>query len=183
MIVMLKHDLEQVLFSKEQIAAKIAELGKTITTDYQEKDLVLIGVLKGASMFMMDLVREINLPLQFDFIQASSYGNTTISSGCVNITHDITCDINGKDVLLVEDIIDTGNTLYCLKEYLLNKQPNSLKIMTFLDKPDRRARKIAADYTGYEIPDVFAVGYGLDYAEKYRNLSEIGVLKKNIWQK
>ena len=180
---MVEHDFEKVLFTKEQIAAKIAELGKTITTDYQGKELVLIGVLKGAAMFMMDLSREIRLPVSLDFIQASSYGESTVSSGCVNITHDISCDISGKDVLLIEDIIDTGNTLYCLKKYLQQKNPNSLKIIAFLDKPERRTKEIEADYVGYIIPDVFAVGYGLDYAEKYRNLSEIGVLSKNIWQK
>ena len=133
-------------------------------------------------MFMMDLIRKLDMPVKFDFMIASSYGERTISAGCVNIYLDVRMDVTNEHVLLVEDIIDTGNTVSGLKEYFISKQAKSFNIMTLLDKPERRVKPIKADYVGFKIPDQFVVGYGLDYAEKYRNLPYIGILKDSVWQ-
>lgn len=152
---------------------KIKELGKIITEDYKGKDLVVIGVLKGAFIFLADLVRAINLPLEIDFMQAQSYSGVN-STGIVNITKDVSVDIEGKDVIVVEDILDTGRTLFAICETLRSKNTKSVKVCTFLDKPSRRVCDISADYCCYEIPDNFVVGYGLDYDEQYRNLPYVG---------
>lgn len=175
-------DIEEILITEEQLKAKVKELGEMITRDYEGKDLVLIGVLKGAIMFMSDLSRAIDLPLSIDFMAVSSYGSSTKSSGIVKIIKDHDIDIEGKDVLIVEDIIDSGLTLAYLRETLLGRKPRSLKICTILDKPERREANVKVDYCGFKIPDKFVVGYGLDYAEKYRNLPFIGVLKPELYK-
>nr|1R3U_A Chain A, Hypoxanthine-guanine phosphoribosyltransferase [Caldanaerobacter subterraneus subsp. tengcongensis]1R3U_B Chain B, Hypoxanthine-guanine phosphoribosyltransferase [Caldanaerobacter subterraneus subsp. tengcongensis]1YFZ_A Chain A, Hypoxanthine-guanine phosphoribosyltransferase [Caldanaerobacter subterraneus subsp. tengcongensis MB4]1YFZ_B Chain B, Hypoxanthine-guanine phosphoribosyltransferase [Caldanaerobacter subterraneus subsp. tengcongensis MB4] len=175
-------DIEEILITEEQLKAKVKELGEMITRDYEGKDLVLIGVLKGAIMFMSGLSRAIDLPLSIDFLAVSSYGSSTKSSGIVKIIKDHDIDIEGKDVLIVEDIIDSGLTLAYLRETLLGRKPRSLKICTILDKPERREADVKVDYCGFKIPDKFVVGYGLDYAEKYRNLPFIGVLKPELYK-
>lgn len=161
------------MISAEELAQKIKELGKKITEDYQGSDLVVIGVLKGAFIFLADVVRAIDLPLEIDFMQAQSY-NGVNSTGIVNITKDVSVDIEGKDVIVVEDILDTGRTLHAICETLRSKKAKSVKVCTFLDKPSRRVVDMQADYFCYEIPDNFVVGYGLDYDEKYRNLPYVG---------
>jgi len=167
----------RVLITEEQIQKRIKELGRQLTEDYRGKELVVIGILKGSVIFMSDLIRAIDLNVQLDFMAVSSYGKSTSSSGVVRILKDLDTDISGKDVLIVEDIVDTGLTLSYLVENLLSRNPASLKICTFLDKPSRREAKITPHYNGYEIPDEFVVGYGLDYAEKYRNLPYVGVIE------
>ncbi len=167
----------KVLITTEQVQKRVRELGQQITAEYRGKDLLVLGILKGSVVFMADLVRAIDLPLQIDFIAVSSYGKSTCSSGVVRILKDLDTDIHGKDVLLVEDIVDTGLTLSYLVDNLSSRGPASLKICTFLDKPSRRQAEIVPDYNGFEIPDYFVVGYGLDYAEKYRNLPYIGVVE------
>jgi len=167
----------RILISGEQVQKRVQELGKQLTEEYQGKDLFVIGILKGSVIFMADLVRAIGLDLQVDFMAVSSYGKSTNSSGVVRILKDLDSDIHGKDVLIVEDIVDTGLTLSYLVENLLSRNPASLKICTFLDKPSRRVADISPHYNGYEIPDEFVVGYGLDYSERYRNLPYIGVIE------
>lgn len=174
-------DIQEILITEDQLKEKIVELGREITKDYEGKNLILIGVLKGAVMFMADLARAIDLPLSIDFMAVSSYGNSTRSSGIVKIIKDLDINIEGKDVLIVEDIIDSGLTLSYLKETLLGRKPKSLKICTILDKPERREADVKVDYRGFEIPDKFVVGYGLDFGEKYRNLPFIGVLKTELY--
>jgi len=163
----------KVLISAEEIEAEVQKLGKKISSDYEGKEIVVIGVLKGAFIFLADLVRAISLPCQIDFMQAQSYSGVT-STGIVNITKDIEINIEGKDVIVVEDILDTGRTLFSICETLRAKKANSVKVCTFLDKPARRVVDITADYSCYEIPDNFVVGYGLDFDEKYRNIPYIG---------
>lgn len=175
-------DLEEVLINQEQISNKVKELGELITKDYQGKNLFIVAVLKGSSLFMADLVRKINLPLTFDFMAVSSYGASTSSSGVVRIIKDLDASIEGKDILIVEDIIDSGLTLSYLVENLKSRNPDSLKIATLLNKPERRKTQVQVDYCGFHIPDKFVVGYGLDYDEKYRNLPFIGILKSQIYQ-
>lgn len=167
----------KIIITEEQVQKRVKELGRQITEDYRGKDLLIIGILKGSVVFMADLIRAVDLPLQIDFIAVTSYGKSTSSSGVVRILKDLDTDINGKDVLIVEDIVDTGLTLSYLVDNLLSRTPASLKICTFLDKPSRRIAKISPHYNGYEIPDEFAVGYGLDYSEKYRNLPYVGVIE------
>ena len=175
----------KMLLTKEQIAARVKELGAQITNDYEDADgdLVLVGILKGAVVFFADLIREIDLPLSMDFMAISSYGSATKSSGVVRIMKDLDKDIVGKHVLVVEDIIDSGLTLSFLKENLLSRGAASLRICTLLDKPERRKVDLHVDYAGFQIPDEFVVGYGLDYAEVYRNLPDIGVLRPEIYSK
>ena len=175
-------DIEEILISEEQIKAKVKEIGELIAKDYQEKNLFIVAVLKGSSLFMADLVRNINLPLTFDFMAVSSYGASTSSSGVVRIIKDLDASIEGKDVLIVEDIIDSGLTLSYLVENLKSRNPGSLKIATLLNKPERRKTHVQVDYCGFDIPDKFVVGYGLDYDEKYRNLPFIGILKPQVYQ-
>ena len=174
-------DIEKVLISQDEIADKIASLSKQITEDYRGKDLLLVGVLKGAFVFMADLARGIDLPLEFDFMAVSSYGSATKSSGVVRILKDLDYEISGRDVLLVEDIIDSGLTISYLLRYLEARGPQSLEICSLFWKKGEQAVPLDVKYPGFEIPPVFVVGYGLDYAERYRNLPYIGVLKESAY--
>ena len=179
----LESDVAEVLLTEEQIAAKVAELGKQISADYAGREVTLVSVLKGSLPFMADLMRSIALPLRIDLMEVSSYGGTsTESSGLVRILKDLSAPIEGRDVLIVEDIIDTGLTLNYLLRYLRGKNPNSIKVCTLLDKPARRLVEIPLDYVGFEIPDAFVVGYGLDFGEIYRNLSFVGVLRPEAYE-
>jgi hypoxanthine phosphoribosyltransferase len=174
-------DIEKVLITADDIDEMIARLAKQITEDYRGKDLLLVGVLKGAFVFMADLAREIDLPIEFDFMAVSSYGSATKSSGVVRILKDLDYEISGRDVLLVEDIIDSGLTINYLLRYLEARQPASLEICSLFWKKGEQAVPMEVKYPGFEIPPVFIVGYGLDYAEKYRNLPYIGVLKPSAY--
>jgi hypoxanthine phosphoribosyltransferase len=176
-------DVAEVLLSEEQITAKVAELGAQISSDYEGHELTLVSVLKGSLPFMADLMRRITVPLRIDLMEVSSYGGTaTESSGLVRILKDLSAPIEGRDVLLVEDIIDTGLTLNYLMKYLKGKNPRSIKICTLLDKPARRLVEIQLDYVGFEIPDAFVVGYGLDFGEVYRNLRFVGILRPEAYE-
>ena len=176
-------DIAEVLLTEEQIAAKVAELGQRISADYAGGELTLVSVLKGSLPFMADLMRRITLPLRIDLMEVSSYGGTaTESSGLVRILKDLSAPIEGRDVLLVEDIIDTGLTLNYLIRYLRGKKPRSIKVCSLLDKPARRLVEIPLDYVGFEIPDAFVVGYGLDFGEVYRNLRFVGVLRPEAYE-
>ncbi|MDD5014696.1 MAG: hypoxanthine phosphoribosyltransferase [Atribacterota bacterium] len=180
---MLKNkEIDEILITEEQIREKITELGKRITQDYQGKDLVFIGVLRGAVVFMADLARAISVPMIFDFIAISSYGAATESSGVVRILKDLDETIAGKDVLIVEDIVDTGLTLDYLLRILKSRKPASLKVCTFLNKSVRRKAKVNVDYSGFDIPNKFVVGYGLDYAGKFRNIPFVFTLNPEIYQ-
>lgn len=178
----MKNDVKSVLYSEELLAEKVAEIGAKITADYAGKDLLVIGVLKGANIFLGDLVRKIDLPVQIDFIAASSYGSSTESSGVVRIMKDLDYSIEGKHVLIVEDIIDTGLTLHYLLDNFETRNPASLAVCTLLDKPERRKVNIDVTYSGFDIPDEFIVGYGIDFAEKYRNLPYIATLKPEVYE-
>ncbi len=175
-------DIVKVLISEQQLQQKVKELAKAITNDYQGKNLMLICVLKGGVMFATDLMKNITIPVKIDFMAISSYGMSTTTSGVVRILKDLEAEVAGKDLLIVEDIVDSGLTLKYLKEMLLSRKPNSLKVCTILDKPEGRQVEVKADYVGFNIPDKFVVGYGLDYAEKYRNLPFIGILKPEIYK-
>ena len=179
----LRDDIEKVLVTEEEIRQKVAELGEQITRDYRGKNLLMVSVLKGSVIFMADLMRAVDLPCTIDFMCVSSYGSGTSSSGVVKIIKDLDGDLSGKDVLIVEDILDTGVTLSNLVPMLKMRNPNSVKICTILDKPSRRKANIQPDYEGFQVPDEFVVGYGLDYDEKYRNLPYVGVLKPEIYTK
>ena len=172
-------DVKEILFTADQIKARIKELGRQISDDYRVKTLVLVGVLNGVLPFLNDLLGVLDMPAAYDLIELSSYGWSTVSSGNVRVLKDMALDISGKDVLLVEDIIDTGLTLHTAIAHLSCQKPKSLKTCVLLDKPARRRVVIKPDYSGFTIPDVFVVGYGLDYAEKYRELPYVGVLKVN----
>ncbi len=172
----------KVLLTKEEIASGVDRLGGEIARDYQDRSPLVVGVLKGAVVFLADLIRAARIPLRYDFMAVSSYGAATKSTGQVQILKDLDQSIEGMDVLLVEDIVDTGLTLKYLAENLHARQPKTLRICTLLDKPSRRRVQIKPDYNGFEIPDHFVVGYGLDYAEQFRNLPYIGVLKPEIYQ-
>ncbi len=176
-------DVEKVLLTEEEIAGKIKELGAQISKDYAGKNLLLVSVLKGSVVFMADLMRAIDIECKIDFMAVSSYGSGAVSSGTVKIIKDLDINLEGYDLLIVEDILDSGNTLSQLKKILLNRNPKSFKICTFLDKPDRRVVDLHADYKGFVIPDEFVVGYGLDYNEQYRNLPCLGVLKRSVYEK
>jgi hypoxanthine phosphoribosyltransferase len=167
----------KVLFSREQIATRVAELGRQITVDFAGEPVVLVGVLKGAAIFLSDLARHIELDSTFDFIAVSSYANQKQNSGEVKLLKDVEQSVEGQNIILVEDILDTGLTLSYLKQMLLARHPRAFKVAALLDKPSRRQQPIHADYTGFEIPDEFVVGYGMDYAERYRNLPDICVLR------
>lgn len=170
-----EHEIKKVLFSAEEIKTRVAELGKILTEDYKNKNPLLICPLKGSIMFFSDIVREIKIPCEIDFMTVSSYNSNTVSSGEIKILKDLTENINGRHVLIIEDIIDTGLILYNLKKMLSSRNPESLKICTLLDKPSRRIADIKGDYCGFVIPDKFVVGYGMDLNEKYRNLPFIGI--------
>ena len=178
----LSADVGQILLSEAEIQAAVAELGRRISADYAGHQLTLVSVLKGSLPFMADLMRAITIPVRIDLMEVSSYGGTaTESSGLVRIIKDLSASIDGQEVLLVEDIIDTGLTLNYLLRYLRGKNPASLRICTLLDKPARRLVEIPVDYTGFTIPDQFVVGYGLDYGEFYRNLRFVGVLRPEVY--
>lgn len=166
-----------VLLTQEQIWERAVEIGAQITEDFKGEEVILLCTLKGAVMWMGDLMKTISLDTEIDFIQASSYGSGTVSSGKINIKKDIELDIEGKNVLIIEDIIDTGNTLKHLKDYLLAKNPKCVKICTLLDKPSRRVADVSGDYIGFEVEDLFVIGYGLDFDQKYRNLPYISYLE------
>ena len=178
---MMMDDIEKVYFSQDDLQKKIMELGNRISEEYAGKEIFAVGILKGAVVFFSDLVRAINLPVQLDFMIASSYGNSSETSGTVKILKDLDYDIEGKHVLIVEDIIDSGLTMNYLMKILQERKPASLKLCALLSKPSRRRVDVKIDYCGWEVPDAFLVGFGLDYAEKYRNLPCIGVLKKEIY--
>lgn len=178
----MRKDMDFILYEAEEIAPKVAELGEKITLDYQGRDLIAVCILKGSLMFYADLLREIKLPLVVDFMAISSYGNSRKSSGVVQIVKDMDNNISDKDVLIVEDIMDSGQTLAFLMELLQARDPLSLRVCCLLDKPSRRIAPVQPDYCGFEIPDEFVVGYGLDFAERYRNLPYIGVLKPSVYE-
>jgi len=180
----MKNDMLEILFTEEQIQAKVKELAAQLSKEYAGKDPVFVGVLKGVVIFFADMVRNIDIPCEIDFMSIASYSGTT-STGKTDIRKDVSVDIKGRHVVILEDIFDTGTSLTFTVNHLLNKQPASLKVCTFLDKPERRRPGITLkpDYTGYVIPNKFVVGYGLDYNEHYRNLPYIGVLKPEIYEK
>ncbi len=179
----LYQDIQEILVSREEIRNAVKMLGEMITRDYKGKEPVIVCILKGASVFFVDLIREIDLPLTMEFMIVSSYGQGTQTTGNVRIRKDLDMDIHGRDVILVEDIVDTGITLNFLSRMFADRGAASVKIATLLDKPAHRKVDLKADYFCFTIPDAFVVGYGLDYAEKYRNLPDIGVLKPEIYQK
>jgi hypoxanthine phosphoribosyltransferase len=179
----MKDDIQKVLITEEEIQAKVKELGAILTKEYDGRFPLAVGVLKGAMPFMADLLKHIDTYLEMDFMDVSSYGNATISSGEVKIIKDLNTSVEGRDILIIEDIIDSGLTLSYLVDLFRYRKANSIKIVTLLDKPSRRKADIQADYAGFTVPDEFVVGYGLDYAEKYRNLPFIGVLKPEVYQK
>ena len=179
----MKEDILQVLLTEEQLQAKVSELGAQITKDYQGKNLLLVSVLKGSVVFMADLMRAVDMVCGIDFMNVSSYGSSTKTTGTVKIVKDLDIDIAGYDLLIVEDILDSGKTLSYIKKILIERKPNSIRICTLLDKPERRqVPDIKADYKGFIVPDEFVVGYGLDYDEKYRNLPYVGVLKPEVYE-
>ena len=180
---MLEQDIERVLFTEQELKDRVAELAAQIDRDYAGKEPMLISVLRGSFIFMADLARAITLPCTVDFMAVSSYGSGTTSSGQVKITKDLSESIEGRDIIVVEDILDSGNTLSYLFRLLQARHPASVRLCTLLDKPSRRTKPITADYTGFAVDDLFVVGYGLDYAEKYRNLPYIGVLKPAVYEK
>lgn len=175
-------DIAEILITEAEILAKVAELGKRIAQDYTGKNVVLLGTLKGAVPFIADLARAIELPIEIDYMAISSYGNSTQSSGVVRILKDLEGPIDQKHVLIVEDIVDSGMTLHYLMDVLKQRRPLSLRVCTLLDKGRERIKIVHLDYTGFQIPDKFVVGYGLDYAQRYRNLPYIGVLKPSIYE-
>lgn len=178
---MLAKDIEEILISEEEISQKVDELGAKLTEEYKDKFPLAIGVLKGALPFMSDLIKRMDVYLELDFMDVSSYGNATVSSGEVKIVKDLNTSVEGRDILIIEDIIDSGKTLSYLVELMKYRKANSVKIVTLVDKPAGRKVDLEADYIGFTVPDAFVVGYGLDYMEKYRNLAYIGVLKKEIY--
>ncbi|CAG7839017.1 hypoxanthine phosphoribosyltransferase [Clostridium novyi B str. ATCC 27606] len=179
----MRNDIERVLFSEEELREKVKKMGKEISKDYKGKDVILVGILKGSVPFMADLMKYIEIPCKIDFMDVSSYGNSTESSGVVRILKDLEFEVEGRDILIIEDIVDTGTTLEYLKTYLKSKNPSSVSVACLLNKPDRRKVEVDVKYLGYEVPDEFLVGYGLDYAEKYRNLPFIGILKESVYKK
>ena len=176
----MRRDIERILISEEEIQKKVSEMGKKISDDFRDKDPLFVGVLKGCFIFMADLMRYVDIRCSMDFMAVSSYSGTS-STGAVKINKDLSEDIEGRHVIIVEDILDSGVTLSYLKQYLMVRRPASITIATLMDKPARRKADIYADYSCFEIPDAFVVGYGLDYNERYRNLPYIGVLKPEIY--
>lgn len=169
----MKHYVKE-LISEEKIASRIEQLGKQISEDYKDEDLVLVALLRGSALFLADISRKITANCRIDFMCVSSYGNSMTTSGNINIKKDLDEDICGKNVLIIEDIVDTGTTLYKIKDFLMQREPKSLKICSLLDKPSRRIHDVKIDYLGFTIPDVFIVGYGIDYAQEYRTLPYLG---------
>ncbi|MCJ7843022.1 hypoxanthine phosphoribosyltransferase [Lederbergia sp. NSJ-179] len=179
----MKNDIKEILITEEEINRKISELATQLTDEYKDRFPLAIGVLKGAVPFMTDLLKRIDTYLEVDFMDISSYGSGTVSSGEVKILKDLNTPVEGRDILIIEDIIDSGLTLSYLVDLFRYRKAKSIKIVTLLDKPSRRKGKIKADYACFTVPDAFVVGYGLDYAEKYRNLPYIGVLKPEVYEK
>lgn len=177
----MKDDLAYVLLTEEEIKARVADLGARIARDYAGQEIVFVGVLKGSFIFMADLVRATDLYSYIDFMQVSSYGDRSTTTGAVKIVQDLSMNIEGKHVIIVEDILDSGVTLSYLMKYMQGRKPASIRIATLLDKPARRTADVKADYVGFSVPDAFVVGYGLDYAQRYRSLPYIGVLKPEIY--
>jgi hypoxanthine phosphoribosyltransferase len=180
--VSMHEDIREILITEEAIRNKVRELGRQLTEDYRGKNPLCICVLKGAALFMTDLVRQMDIPLEMDFMAVSSYGASTVSSGVVRIIKDLDTSVEGRHVLVVEDIIDSGLTLSYLLDLLRQRNAASIKVVTLLDKPHRRTVNLTPDYCGFTVPDAFVVGYGLDYAEKYRNLPYIGILKEEVYR-
>ena len=176
-------DIERVLISEQELAARIAELGKQVAADYADKDPIFLGILKGVVMFFSDMIRATPIQCQIDFMAVSSYGGGTSTSGKVRMLKDVSVDLRGRHVVILEDILDSGNTLAFLKDYMLAKGAKSITIVTLLDKPARREKAITADLAGFVVPDEFVVGYGLDYCQQYRNMPYIGVLKPEVYTK
>lgn len=176
------NDIESILISQEELNAIVSRLGEQISRDYEGKNLLLVSILKGSIVFMSEIMRHITVPCEIDFMAVSSYGNGTESKGKPKIIKDLDISLEGYDVLIVEDILDSGVTLFNLMQLLSTRKPNSIKICTLFDKPERRKADIKADYAGTQVPDAFIVGYGLDYAEKYRNLPFVGVLKSEVYE-
>ncbi len=179
----MNQNIEKILVTEDELKEINKKLGEQITKDFEGKNLLVLGILKGCVFFMTDLVRNINLPLSIDFMSVSSYGSGTESTGRVKITKDIDIDLAGYDVLLVEDILDSGRTLKYVSDILKTRGANSISIVTLLDKPDRRVAPVTPDYVGCDVPDEFVVGYGLDYDQKFRNLPYIGALKRSVYEK
>ena len=176
-------DVEKILVSEEQIAETVKKIADDINRDLNGEPLLVIVILKGSTPFAMDLIKKLDMPVELDFMQVSSYGKSTVSDGFIKVKRDIEQDISGKNVLIVEDIIDSGNTLFKLKTLFQSRNAKTVRICTLLDKPSRRVVDVKVDYAGIEIPDEFAIGYGLDYDELYRNLPYIGVLKRSVYEK
>ena len=178
----MRADIAEILYTEEQLAEIVKNIGRRISEDYKDKNLFMVSVLKGSLIFMADLMRAVDIPCSIDFLSVSSYGSGTSTSGAVRILKDLDSSMEGKDLLVVEDILDSGMTLSFLLKTLSARNPASIRLCTFLDKPERRRVDIRPDYVGAEVPDKFIVGYGLDYAEKYRNLPYIGVLKPEVYE-
>ncbi|MBW6411155.1 hypoxanthine phosphoribosyltransferase [Clostridium weizhouense] len=179
----MREDIQEILFSEEALNEKIKEIAGRINKDYNGKDLLIVGILKGSVVFAAELIKNISIPCEIDFMAVSSYGNSTESSGVVRILKDLDHSIEGKDILLVEDIVDSGVTLGYLLKYLKARKANSIEIVSLLNKSARRKIELDVKYIGFEVPDEFIVGYGIDYAEKYRNLPFIGILKPEVYEK
>ena len=176
------NDLKEILINEEEVLAKIKDISKKISDDYKDKNLLLVGILKGSVIFASDIIKNIEIPCEIDFMSVSSYGNSSETSGVVRILKDLDHSIEGKDIIIVEDIVDSGVTLDYLTKYLKTRNVNSVKIAALLSKPSRRKVDINIDYLGFEVPDEFIVGYGLDFAEKYRNLPYVAVLKEEVYK-
>ena len=179
----MKEDIKEVLFSSDTLSEKVRELAGKISEDYKGKDLVVVGILKGSVIFAAELIKNISIQCEIEFMAVSSYGNSTETSGVVRILKDLDSNIEGKDILIVEDIVDTGTTLKYLLQYLKARKANSIEIVALLNKPARRKVDLDVKYIGFEVPDAFIVGYGIDYAERYRNLPYIGILKTEVYEK
>lgn len=178
----MKHDIKEVLITEEEIQKRVKELGANLSEEYQDRFPLVIGVLKGAMLFMSDIVKNMDIHLEMDFMDVSSYGKSTVSSGEVKIIKDLNTSVEGRDIIIIEDIIDSGLTLNYLVDLLRYRKAKSIKIVTLLDKPTGRKVDLYADMVGFDVPDAFVVGYGLDFAERYRNLPYIGVLKPEVYQ-
>lgn len=179
----MREDIQEILFDEETLNKKIKEIAEKISVDYKGRELVVVGILKGSVLFAAELIKNISIPCEIDFMAVSSYGNSTETSGVVRILKDLDYSIEGKDILLVEDIVDSGVTLSYLLKYLKARKANTIEIVSLLNKSARRKAEVYAKYIGFEVPDAFIVGYGIDYAEKYRNLPFIGVLKSGVYEK
>lgn len=179
----MKQDIKEILFSEEVLTKRIKELADKVSADYKGEELVVVGILKGSVIFAAELIKNISIPCEIDFMAVSSYGNSTETSGVVRILKDLDSNIEGKNILIVEDIVDTGVTLAYLLKYLKARKANSIEIVSLLNKQARRKSDLEVKYIGFEVPDAFIVGYGIDYAEKYRNLPFIGTLKPEIYEK